>query len=224
MKETINLAVITPWSHGRPDLGLQATAGVVVALEDIIASDLLLSYEINWTWVDSWCANPHATQELVKLYTQYQGDIHGIIGDGCSDVCETFALLGAAWNIPVVSFGCIISILSDKIMYPTFARVGGAGSRLYPMNRDVLGYFNWTRFAIISDTKFVSIIEADSFLTDFNKRGKVVYRYTVKTVFDSGNVNVRHIKPFLRVLNDIRNKARGIVVIDIGYILWLKLL
>ena len=218
LKETINLAVITPWSHDWPDLSLQATAGVVVALEDIIASGLLLSYNINWKWVDSWCSNPHAIIELEKLYNEFNGDIHGVIGDGCSAVCESFALLGAAWNVPIVSFGCTMSTLSNKIMYPTFARVGGSGTMLIPIMRNAFNYFNWTRIAIISDTRLVNVIEANSYMADFSSNGKVVYRYTIEAVFDSGNAKVSYVKPFLRILNDIRNKARGMVVSDIRYV------
>lgn len=49
-------------------------------------------------------------------------DLDGIIGGGCSTVCVPVSLLAAAWGIPVISYGCLLSTLGDKDTYPTFAR------------------------------------------------------------------------------------------------------
>ena len=210
MNTTLNLAVLSPWSHNSPDLSLQATAAVVVALEDIYNTGLLSSsYRVNWTWKDSWCLNPQATIVLDKLYSDYVGKIHGIIGEGCSSACQTVGLLGASWNVPVVSYSCLLSTLSNKMVYPTFARVGGSTNMTNPIIKYVVEYFNWTRIAIVSDTSSVNTIAADSYASVLQSSGNIVYRYTINTVFDTGDVIVPYIVPFLRMLNDIKEKARG---------------
>ena len=48
-------------------------------------------------------------------------DVDGFIGPVCSVGCEPVALLAAAWNVPVISFSCSSSSLSDMDQYPTFA-------------------------------------------------------------------------------------------------------
>ena len=51
--------------------------------------------------------------------------LDGLIGGGCSVVCQPVALLAAAWNVPVVAWACASPPLSDKVTYPTFTRVMG---------------------------------------------------------------------------------------------------
>ena len=49
-------------------------------------------------------------------------DLDGIIGPTCSGVCVNIGLLAAAWNIPMVSPTCMIDLMSNKNIYPTFTR------------------------------------------------------------------------------------------------------
>ena len=52
-------------------------------------------------------------------------DLDGIIGGTCSVVCLNVALIAAAWNLPNISPSCASEQLSDKDVYPTFARPSG---------------------------------------------------------------------------------------------------
>ena len=210
LNETLNLAVLSPWSQYGTFLNLQATAAIVVALDDIYAAGILpSSYKVNWTWRDTACSNPKATIELEKLYAEYSGELHGIIGDACSTACQTVGLLAAAWNVPAISYTCTLTTLSDKTIYPTFARVMGTAATGIPITRYFFQYFNWTRIAIVSDQYPVHALAADAYVTLLQSSGNIVYRYTITTVYDTGTVKIPLIKPFLQMLNDIRNKARG---------------
>ena len=51
---------------------------------------------------------------------QSMGGLDAVIGAGCSVVCQPVSLLAAAWNIPIVSYSCSSSSLSNKRTYPTF--------------------------------------------------------------------------------------------------------
>ena len=219
LNKTLNLAVLSPWTQVGIYLNLQATAAIVVALEDIYASGLLpSSYKVNWTWRDTGCSNPQATIELEKLYATFNGELHGILGDVCSSVCQTAGLLAAAWNVPIISFLCTLTSLSDKTIYPTFARVGGTTATVIPIAKHFFKYFNWTRIAIISDATPVHSTASDSYAEILKNSGNIVYRYTVATVYDTGTVIVPYIKPFLQVLNDIKSKARGMLFMTAFFI------
>ena len=49
-------------------------------------------------------------------------DVDGLVGFGCSIVCQPVGLLAASWNIPMVSFFCASGSLANKETYPTFTR------------------------------------------------------------------------------------------------------
>ena len=75
-------------------------------------------------------------------------DLDGLVGFACSIVCQPVALLAAAWNIPMVSFLCSSSLLSDKEVYPTFTRTSVNWVALFP------GAFAATLHAFGSVTQF----------------------------------------------------------------------
>ena len=214
LDKTLNLAVLSPWTKSGVSYNLQATAAILVALEDVYTSGLLPnSYKVNWTWRDTACSNPKAIMELEKLFAEYSGKLHGILGDICSSVCQTVGLLGAAWNVPTVSYLCTLSTLSNKSIYPTFARVGGSAATVIPVTKYFFQYFNWTRIAIVSDTTSVHLLAADSYAALLQSSDNFVYRYTIAAVYTGASVKVANIKPFLQMLNDIRNKARGTILL-----------
>ena len=57
----------------------------------------------------------------VEAWSEF-ADLDGLVGFGCSIVCQSVGLLAASWNIPIVSFFCASGPLADKDTYPTFTR------------------------------------------------------------------------------------------------------
>ena len=58
-------------------------------------------------------------QAMVDIWEELD-DLDAIIGPLCSTACQPVALLAAAWNMPVISYGCSSTALSDTEQYPTF--------------------------------------------------------------------------------------------------------
>ena len=211
MNKTLNVAVLSPWY----DWSQYGIASIVVALEDIRTSGLLpSSYKVNWTLRDTECFNPKSTIELENMYIAYGGELHGVLGEVCSNPCQTIGLLGAAWNVPIVSFMCTLTTLSDKLMYPTFTRVGGSAATVVPITKYLFHYFNWTRIAIVANAIPVHLLAANSYAEMLSSSSNIVYRYTFFSVADTGTVKVSYIKPFLQMLKDIKKKARGTIFLQ----------
>ena len=108
---------------------------------------------------------------------------------------------------------CTLTTLSDKSLYPTFTRVGGSTATVIPVTKYFFKYFSWTRIAIVSDAIPVHVFAADSYAEILQDSGNIVYRYTFTSVYDTGTVIVRYIKPFLQMLNDIKTKLEVIFLI-----------
>ena len=79
------------------------------------------------------------------------------IGPGCSVGCLPVGLLAAAWNIPIVSYGCTNDLLSDKVAYPTFSRTVGIALEKAFIIYELAKVFDWNRVAILSDSPKHSI-------------------------------------------------------------------
>lgn len=219
---TLNVALMTPWSGGWPDFSLQATSGAAVAFEDIESFGLLPGYSINWTWKDSQCLNPVGTTVLEEAYAYFNGSLNVIIGEGCSPVCQTYGLLASAWNVPVISYDCYLPELSNKSIYTTSARLSSSSFVYSSLVDKIFFHFDWTRIAIISDTREINFITADNLASILQLRGMTVYRYVVDAVFDTGVVIPGKIPGFLDMLENIRSKARILLYVayDVQFLVY----
>lgn len=76
-------------------------------------------YEVVFEIKDSGCNSTLSIGAASELVSQQAS---AIIGPSCSDGCIPVALLATFTNKPMISFGCSSGDLSDKSVYPTFAR------------------------------------------------------------------------------------------------------
>ncbi|KPM11835.1 atrial natriuretic peptide receptor-like protein 1 [Sarcoptes scabiei] len=68
---------------------------------------------------------------------------------GPDESCASEALVAAAWNIPLISYKCIDQKLSNKTIYPTFARTLPPSSKISKSIISLLKYFNWNTIVLI---------------------------------------------------------------------------
>ena len=118
--KTLTLGYFVPWEQGYiagPTLG----CAIVVAIDHIKQQQILPEYDVEWIFGDDYCEPRRGMQVAVGMWTTVR--LHGIIGSGCSVVCQPVSLLAASWSVPVISWQCASMLLSDKVTYPTFTRV-----------------------------------------------------------------------------------------------------
>ncbi|ALC39302.1 Gyc32E [Drosophila busckii] len=72
---------------------------------------------------------------------------------GPDESCTTEALLASAWNIPMISFKCSDSIVSNKSTFHTFARTLAPASKVSKSVISLLNAFDWKKFAIVVSSK-----------------------------------------------------------------------
>ncbi|KAJ8307146.1 hypothetical protein KUTeg_015230 [Tegillarca granosa] len=76
---------------------------------------------------------PHKSCWLVKL------------GPACDEVCSAAGLLTGKWNIPMISYSCASTKLTDKELYPTFTMTSSLYSNVAYVVADILNKFHWNR-------------------------------------------------------------------------------
>lgn len=68
----------------------------------------------------------------------------------CEDACPGVAVLASTLDIPVISYGCSSVTLADSNLYPAFFRTCPAFADLQLMLEQLLLYFRWTEFAVVT--------------------------------------------------------------------------
>ena len=131
--KTFHLGVLASW-NGFYAVGKHGIGALYVA-HDVIKSDDITFREINkaghnfkFTYKDTECDPGIGIPEVAALLCYGNNSDHsidGFIGPACSSVCEPAGYLARYWRKPMISFACVSNKLSNKQIYPTFARTSG---------------------------------------------------------------------------------------------------
>ncbi|XP_077980630.1 speract receptor-like [Glandiceps talaboti] len=96
---------------------------------------------------------PYDTQgtELAGLSALSHLWVENVIGFiGLSETCKTAARLAAAWNLCLISYRCAEYEVSNKELYPTFARTYPPDSQISKSLVALLKHFNWDVVTIVT--------------------------------------------------------------------------
>ncbi|XP_074039726.1 guanylyl cyclase at 32E [Leptinotarsa decemlineata] len=69
---------------------------------------------------------------------------------GPDDTCSSEALVAGAWNLPMISYKCSDTRVSDKRVFFTFARTLPPSSKVSKSVVALLRAFNWHKFVVVS--------------------------------------------------------------------------
>ncbi|CAD5124055.1 DgyrCDS12359 [Dimorphilus gyrociliatus] len=216
LTKDINLGILLPFSGPEKDIG-QSIAGASRIAIDKINSDknLLPDREIKFFWTDTACSAGQGLYKVVDMWFKYGKNLHALIGGYCDAVCEPVGLLASHWNLPLISYGCSSSSLSNKNSYPTVCRTVGPFSKLSPMLVAVAQYFNWRRIAIISSTENVWQLTSFQIKVELEASGVHI---PVFHSFDPGHVKITGKEKALHsaILKDVKEKARIVIICAYG--------
>ncbi len=200
--KTLNLGLSIPWEVGWK-VGGQIASAMILGLKEIKKRQLLHGYEIEWIWRDSYCQAGSGMAVAVDMWESVD-HLDGIIGDGCSIVCQPQALLAAAWNIQVVAYWCSSHALSDKSVYPTFSRVEAPYTLLGPLFKALAQLFSWRRVAILHTPEDIWSLPTDLIKRDMESWGNEVIVYLMKTT-GRGEQSMTELK---NILISLKKSAR----------------
>lgn len=205
----INLGLLLPFSGVEKDIGQSIAGASIIAIENINSNPYLLhNREIKYTWLDSACSAGKGLYKTVDLWAASGKNLNALIGGYCDVVCEPVGLLAGYWNIPILSYGCSSSKLSNKNDYPTLARTVGPYTKLGPMFIGLSRYFNWRRIAIIASSENVWQLTAFELKVELEKDGVFIPSFLT---FDPGHTDITGKEKALhsQILKDVKKVARS---------------
>ena len=101
---------------------------------------------------------------------------------GPEDTCEVEATIAAALNLPMISYKCVSSAVSNKAFFPTFARTHPPDVIVARSVLALLQYFQWQKFGIVWYNSFEKIAPVVSTLRSLAAENE--FEVTVDYPFD----------------------------------------
>ncbi|XP_064598126.1 guanylate cyclase 32E-like [Liolophura sinensis] len=171
--EAITLGLLIPFGNNG-DIGRRIGGAMNLAVEKINQMSSLsavrdMGYNFNFIFRDSACSAGKGMLSLVELYHNY--NVQAFIGAYCDSVCGPGGLLSAELNLPMISYGCTSTEMSDKTTYPMFARTVAPITKASIFVVDILKHFNWTRICILSGEQHLWHLATSSFKKDLEASG-----------------------------------------------------
>ncbi|XP_074638228.1 atrial natriuretic peptide receptor 2-like isoform X3 [Acropora palmata] len=141
---------------------------------------------------------------------QWKRGVKAFIGPGNQSYCATSARIAASWNIPMISYFCHEDVVSDKTLYPTFARTRPPNAQLSKSILAVLNKFSWKTVAII-------YCDDSCFSQHYWGKTKEDMKYTfkengIRVSFEATMPMEHEQEKFDHLLNIIKRKARIIIL------------
>ena len=168
--KVFHLGIVAPW-NGFYAVGSHSAGAALIALDKIRSDNVTFSeihkagHDFDFQWRDTKCTPKYGIPAIAELIIEdcdiSSTSVDAIIGPTCSIVCEPGGYLANHWNKPMISFGCVSNLLSDKSVYPTFARTYGTNHYGMAYIR-VFQIYNFRRIAIFSskDGLYISLSQS----------------------------------------------------------------
>ncbi|XP_022796077.1 atrial natriuretic peptide receptor 1-like [Stylophora pistillata] len=151
----IKMGVFLPFTGSWP-AGSKMASAILIAMDKVNNDPYWLQgHNLTFVLKHSKCDAGTSLGIVVDYYTVENPKIDVYIGPGCSVGCVPGAYIAAHWNIPMISWGCAASALSDKTLYPYFVRTAGTYIGMGNLLKSILAHYNWDRIGFMSSTETV---------------------------------------------------------------------
>ena len=154
---------------------------VLLALEEIMSDPDNFphfhsqGHDFEITYADSKCQRSVGLPLVAEMYfgSGFPA-IDAIVGIDCSVICEPAGHLATKWNMPMVSHICTSTKLSDKKLYPTFARTVAPSYKTAPMFVEIMRHFGYDRAAIFYASDHIQVLSAIAVKEEFLRVGIIL--------------------------------------------------
>lgn len=199
-KAKITVGLLAPFT-GSWDRAPRFASAVAIAVDYINKNTTLLqSHDLDYFVHDTACSESGGVAAAVNLM---QRNVSVFIGPACSKSCQNAGFVAAAYNIPMVSYGCSTTTLSNTKLYPNlfrtkpFARGSKRSTSLAIAS--IMDDFNWKYCCFAEDIDSVFTPLAEEIASVFTKRSIKIGRIErfYQENYDAMDV-MRKLRPFCR--------------------------
>lgn len=198
------MGIFLPFTGSWPG-GAKMASAILIAM-DKVNNDTYWLQGHNLTYVvkDSKCEANSSLTILADYYIVETPKVDVYIGPGCSVACIPGAFLAAHWNIPMISWGCAASVLSDKTKYPYFVRTAGTYHGLGYLLGALFTQYKWDRIGIMVSTETLFSETGNTAKVTLEKHYNLLVPFFGS--FDPGTIDLHKLKS---MVSSMATKAHG---------------
>ncbi|XP_074628982.1 atrial natriuretic peptide receptor 1-like [Acropora palmata] len=201
--KTFKMGTLVPFS-GSWRGGPKMASAILIAMDKVNNDPYWLQgHNLSYVMKDSRCEAEASIVSVIDLYTLEDPKVDVYIGPGCSTGCLPGAFIAAHWGIPMISWGCGATDLSDKATYPYFVRTTGTFTGAGDLMRALMERYNWKRLGIMATTDVFFSGTANSAKVKLEEDGKFLVPFFGS--FDPGSTDRNKLKS---MVTSMASKAR----------------
>ena len=190
--KVFTLGTLFSWGGWYPVSQHGGAGGILVALDKVNLDNITFStfhtngHRLEFAYADTKCDRSVGLPFVPDMfYGREFPKVDAFIGPGCSIICEPAGLMVKKWNIPMVSFVCTSTKLSNRSLYPTFARTVAPSFRTAPFFASIMHNYNFRRVAIFYSSDQIQVLSAVAIKEVFEKQEDI--KLTHFYVFEPGS-------------------------------------
>lgn len=202
--KTFKMGTMLPFTGFWPG-GPNMASAILIAMDKVHNDPYWLQgHNLSYVMKDSRCEPQASIVSVIDLYMLEDPRVDVYIGPGCSPGCLPGASIAGHWGIPMISWGCGATDLSDKVAFPYFVRTTGTFTGAGDFVRALMERYNWKRLGIMATTDTFFSDTANSAKVKVEKDGKFLVPFFGS--FDSGSTDRDKLKS---MVISMASKARG---------------
>ncbi|XP_035208343.1 guanylate cyclase 32E-like, partial [Stegodyphus dumicola] len=146
------------------DIGKLIAGAVPLAVDMVnVDPELLPDHNLRFIFHNSGSPDSSHYESPMSIRKMTQMKQEGVVAFiGLDQGCEHEALVAAAWDMPMISYKCSDSKVSNKDIFTTFARTLPPSSKVSKSLISLLKHFDWTKLMLLvaNNTSDKSVAEA----------------------------------------------------------------
>lgn len=204
--EVTNMGILVPVS-GMPFDGRKIVAAVPVAVK--AAEKKFQNIQFNWSYVDTQCDEANSVRGAFNFVSEFSAGLDVLIGEVCSQACETVGFIAAGLRKPFISIGCNSDKLSRRDIYGTFSRAVPPFKALVPAFGKLLDEFNWNHVGILATDDPAYQLLSVAIKIHLGDRKPEVSAYLTTTERSSNNITSLESSSAREVMRIMKEHARS---------------
>ncbi|XP_071105845.1 receptor-type guanylate cyclase Gyc76C-like [Haliotis cracherodii] len=154
--------------------GRLISGAITYAIKKINEENMVPGYRFKLVWNDT---HADTLVSLKSLAEQWKAG--AVVFFGPEDSCTVEARLAAAFNLPIISYKCSDYEVSDKKLYPTFARTFPPATQVTKSIISLLLHFKWHRYTLVVGSSHQDQTIANK-LSELSKRHNITINKRMK--------------------------------------------
>ncbi|XP_041364284.1 guanylate cyclase 32E-like [Gigantopelta aegis] len=194
--------------YGRP--GQAISGAITYAVHQInMNTTILPNHTLDFIIAETYGMENHSIKETVLLLDK---NISVYIGP--QESCVNEGRIAASFNVPMISYFCSETEVSDKNLYPTFARTKPTDSQISKNVVSILKMFNWTKVTFVYSSSEVYQHTAVAICDLLEYWGITV---SFKKVYKGPYFHKHAENPFIKIVSETRTDTRIYVMLGAIY-------